>query len=232
MPGTTSRVRRVLQAYDASPDDSPVAHAEALVNTSLVELLAKKLLLFHAGAVAYRGAGVLFPAAHGAGKSTLVAALVAHGFSYYGDDIAPVDPTSLMLLPYAKSICVKAGSRHALQSWYPDLRLIPPRARFGDQRVWYLQPPSGDWPAAPAPVRCIVLPRHVPGAQTTLRAVSRTAALEQLYEQTFCAGATDPRAGAHLRRTVALVQDAACYALTVGALDRAVALLMEVAQRG
>jgi hypothetical protein len=45
----------------------------------------------HAGCVAHHGAAILLPGYAGAGKTTLVAALVRAGAAYYTDDYAPLD---------------------------------------------------------------------------------------------------------------------------------------------
>jgi hypothetical protein len=226
VPGPDGRPS--VRVYHVPPGDSPVAYCEWLVNTSLVQRLSNHYVLFHAGAVAYAQTGILLPAAHGHGKSTLVAALAACGFSFFGDDIAPVDPVDLALLPYPKSACVKWGSRDALSRWYPQLDRDAPRARFGDQRVWYLTPPPASWPAAPAPIRHVVLPRFVPGACSALESISRMEALARLREHTFSPAGSG---AAVLACTVALLRQAECHALTVGTLDRAAALLVELVTR-
>ncbi len=55
-------------------------------------LLQEGGLLLHAGAVALEGAGLVFPAASGTGKSTLVRELLLAGFEPLGDDMAAVRP--------------------------------------------------------------------------------------------------------------------------------------------
>jgi hypothetical protein len=52
-------------------------------------------LLVHAGAVSSPfGDGLVLPGSSGAGKTTLVAALVRAGFGYLSDETAPLDPVS------------------------------------------------------------------------------------------------------------------------------------------
>jgi len=199
-----------------------------VVNTSVIQQLAPHFLLFHAGAVSWGESGIVLPAAHGAGKTTLVAALAACGFGYFGDDIAAIEPESLRLLPYRKNACVKAGSRAALGSWYPQLAIEPPRVRFGGERVWYLPPPSGAWPSVAAPIRHIVLPQFVPGTRSRLEPITRVDALAVLRAQTFGETHTE-RSGATLERTVALLRAAQCHRLTIGHLGEAVALMVELA---
>lgn len=72
-------------------------HAERLVAES-----APGAIFVHAGAVAWKGRGILVPGASGAGKTTLVAALVAAGAEYYSDEFAVLDEAG-RLLPYARA---------------------------------------------------------------------------------------------------------------------------------
>ena len=62
---------------------------------------ARPHLFVHAGAVAWRGRGVLVPGRSRSGKSELTAALVAAGATYYSDEYAVLDAAG-RLHPYAK----------------------------------------------------------------------------------------------------------------------------------
>ena len=59
----------------------------------------RESLFVHAGAVGWKGQGVVLPGLSRAGKSTLVMALVRAGASYYSDDYARLD-TAGRLSPY------------------------------------------------------------------------------------------------------------------------------------
>jgi hypothetical protein len=198
---------------------------EWAVNTAAVDRLGDRYLLLHAGSVARNGRGMLLPAASGSGKSTLVAGLAAAGFQYFGDDVAAIQTSSLRLVPFAKSICVKSGSRAALSSFYPQVEADVSRRRWGGEPVWYLAPPARAWPVRSVPVHLIVLPRYVPGSLTRLEPITRTTALTRLLEQSFSARR---HGAAGIETTVELLGGATCYALTVGDLHRAVALLADL----
>ncbi len=218
--------------YEVTRDGTPLcaaAEREVLlsylywaVNTAAVEQLSSQYLLFHAGAAAYEGNGLILPATHGSGKTTLVAGLVAAGFSYLSDEVAVVDPASLTMLPFAKSLSVKPGSLAVLGGRYPQLGRGAPRAGSVEDRVWYVAPPGGAWPGGPVPVRYVVVPRYVARAESALTRISRSDALLALLDQAFSVHA---HAAAGVARTVDLVQGADCYLVTVGSLDRAVDLL-------
>jgi hypothetical protein len=72
--------------------------------------LEKEHLLLHAGALAFEGRGLILPAAKRAGKSTLVAGLLSHGFLYCSDEPAAINFQSGKLVPLPRVIHVKDTS--------------------------------------------------------------------------------------------------------------------------
>ena len=71
----------------------------------------------HAASMVFRGNGFVFAGDSGCGKSTLAATLLAHGWQYLCDEFALVDADSLLLNPFPKALCIKAGS-------YPVIRKL------------------------------------------------------------------------------------------------------------
>jgi hypothetical protein len=67
----------------------------------------------HAGVVMLNGALLVFPAASGAGKTTLVSALLDRGAAYGSDEFAVLDDTG-RVAPYARPLRVRRGSAHDL----------------------------------------------------------------------------------------------------------------------
>lgn len=187
-----------------------------------VEVLGEGYLLLHGGAVARDGLAILLPAGSGSGKSTLVAGLVADGFMLGSDEVIVLDPLTLNVLPFARGICVKSGSRPALARWYPSILADAPHHRFGGEEVWYLCPPADAWLPAPTPIRAVVVPRYEPGAATHLEPLPRSETLPILLEQSFSV----PKHGAFGIATLTrLLQQVDCYRLTVSSLDEAAAIL-------
>jgi hypothetical protein len=70
---------------------------------------ARRRLFVHAGVVAWRGRAVLLPGRSFAGKSTLVAALVRAGATYYSDEYAVLDRAG-RVHPYARPIGLREGA--------------------------------------------------------------------------------------------------------------------------
>ena len=187
-----------------------------------VDWLGQTSLLFHAGALARQGQGLLLPAISGSGKTTLTTALVAEGFHLCSDEIGLIDPAADRLLPFPKRLCVKEGAYAVLDARYPGLFAGASYQRRGTEMAWYVDPGDKAWADVPVPVRFVVFPRYLPGSCTRIAPIARSAALALLLEQSFSAR----RLGCEgIARAVAVLRDAECYALTVGDLAAAVALL-------
>ncbi|MGH2457486.1 MAG: hypothetical protein ACRDIY_01300 [Chloroflexota bacterium] len=226
-PGGCRLVRDGIPWTESAPADDLLAHLDVAVNSTAVEKLGPRYLFFHAGAVAFGNVGLILPAPPGSGKTTLVAGLIAGGFRYLSDEVAVLDPaSSSRLLPFPKSLFVKPGARDVLAARYPALVSQVPSSRFGDERVWYLPPPPNAWPLGPVAVRAVIFPRYGPGQPTTLVEIPRSLALSGLLKQSFNLG-THHAPG--IAAVVAMLRGAACFTLTVGDLDQAVAVLTHYA---
>lgn len=195
---------------------------EWAIVTAAVERFGKERLLFHAGAVALHGRGMILPARSGSGKSTLTAALIAAGFRLGSDEVGMVDLATMHLLPFFKSVCVKAGSRIALATCAPELLATAPVHPRNNDLAWYATPPPAAWLDAPVPVRFVVFPHYSSDARAALTPLPRATALLHLLELSFSAGQLG---SAGVACAVELVREATCYTLTVGNLAEAVSLL-------
>jgi len=163
-PGSYSVALDGVPLGEAGQLDEFLPLVESVINGAASEQVGAKYLCFHAGAVACGGDAILMPAAAGAGKTTLTAALVASGFQYLSDEVGVLDPATGQLVPFARGMCVKEGARPVLEPLYPRLVDATPRLRPSGEAVYYLPPPEDAWPAGPVPVRFVILPRFVPGS--------------------------------------------------------------------
>ena len=73
---------------------------------------ARDLIFVHAGAVARGGKALLIPGESFSGKTTLVAALVQAGATYYSDEYAVLDAEG-KVHPYARALSIRNGGRAA-----------------------------------------------------------------------------------------------------------------------
>lgn len=72
-----------------------------------IAFAAQRRLFVHAGAVGWRGRAIVIPGPSGSGKSSLVAALVRAGATYFSDEYAVFD-THGSVHPYAKPLSLRA----------------------------------------------------------------------------------------------------------------------------
>jgi serine kinase of HPr protein (carbohydrate metabolism regulator) len=68
----------------------------------------RAFVFVHAGVVAIRGCAFVFPGTSGAGKTTLVRALLEAGATYYSDEYALFDASG-RVHPYARALSVREG---------------------------------------------------------------------------------------------------------------------------
>lgn len=78
---------------------------DAMIRAAVAETAPEQMFI-HAGAVAWKGKGIILPATSFAGKSTIVAELVRLGAEYYSDDYAIFDRNG-MLHPFPRTISMR-----------------------------------------------------------------------------------------------------------------------------
>ena len=78
---------------------------ESQIRLTIAEFAADKIFL-HAGAVAWKGKALIFPASSFSGKTSLAAALIKRGALYYSDEYAVLNREGLVE-PFAKTLSVR-----------------------------------------------------------------------------------------------------------------------------
>jgi Coenzyme PQQ synthesis protein D (PqqD) len=91
------------------------------------------LIALHAGAVSKNNTVIALSGIGGTGKSTLTAALLSHGFAYWGDDIILIEKNTLLAVPLPIPMTIKKGSWPLLAGYYPTLNSLPIYQRLGKQ---------------------------------------------------------------------------------------------------
>jgi len=171
-----------------------------------VAVHAPERLFVHAGAVAWQGRAILLPGSSRAGKTSLVAALIAQGCDYYSDEFAIIDAS---------------GQLHA----YPR----PLRVRREVDRG----PPEEVEPAAlgarvgvrPIPVGMVVVTRFVPGATFVPTHLTTAQVLLQLLDHTVAVRRAPARALDWIGRAIDGV--AALGGVRGGAVEAAARIVAE-----
>jgi hypothetical protein len=138
--------------------------------------------VLHASCAAVDGTAIVVPGHPGAGKSTLVAGLVAEGCTYLTDEAVPLD-ASAAAVPYPKPIVVGRGSWPALA--HAEHGRVTLEGVALD--AWHLDPVLLGSTAAvdPAPVGLVVVPRYVPGSETLIEPLSPAEATAAMSSNTF-----------------------------------------------
>lgn len=112
-----------------------------------VAILAPDQVFLHAGVVAWKGRALVLPGRTYAGKSTLVAALIEAGATYYSDEWAVLDAKG-RVHPYARPLSIRHGSKDGQPTIVPVEKLggragtrplpvgLVVETRFGGKRGW------------------------------------------------------------------------------------------------
>jgi hypothetical protein len=166
-----------------STDLDEVLHAlESHLHLFVGEFAANRVFV-HAGVVGWRGRAILLSGASRAGKSTLVAALLRAGASYYSDEYAVLDPNGLVH-PFARRLSLRPPDGSAARRCGPEA--------FGSH--------AGE---VPLPVGLVAVTRYLAGARWRPRPLTAGQAVLALLEDTLSAR-HDPDGALHvLQRAVA-----------------------------
>jgi hypothetical protein len=196
--------------------DLAVSHLAWEVNRAAVEHGNGRLLL-HAAAAERDGRVLLLAGPAGAGKSTLVAALVATGLRYVTDEVVAIHGKTGVIEPYPKPIglhrrvitsgSVLADPLHGALREEGDELLVPPHSIRANAVA-----PTGGL------VHLVLFPRYVPGAPTVMVPTPRSQALVAIVEQAFNFRELSPGALDLLAR---VVRGSHCYRLEFGDLAAA-----------
>lgn len=187
------------------------------------------LISVHAGVVAFGDDCVLLPALAGSGKTTLTAALVERGATYFSDEIALLDGPTMAVTPVPLSLTIKDGSIEPLRAIYPDLETLPRHVREDYVHVRYMPPPSASLAVAEttARPRWIVFPTYGSDVATALHAIDRPTALRRLLDESSIPPSRMTRE--HVESLVQWMRTVDCYELPFSSLETAVALIASLA---
>jgi HprK-related kinase A len=186
------------------------------------------LVVVHSAVVARDGRAALLPAPPESGKSTLCAALVAHGWRLCSDEFALVDPVTSQIFPLPRPISLKKRSIEIIGGRMRGARFGPEVTDIEGTRTRYLAPPAESVALAANVVRAawIVVPKYVPEAKTAFETVTHARMLAHLADSSYNYNALGPTGFNALAR---LADASTCHKLTYSNLDEALALFDELA---
>lgn len=166
----TRNFERILQTFDS---DFRIFVAE----------FARHHVFVHAGAVAWKGRGIIVPGQSYSGKSTLVAELVRAGATYYSDEYAVIDAQG-RLHPYPKPIELRAEG-------------------VFEQSKISLEDIGGRAGTKPLPIGLVLMTRFKDGALWRPRKLSRGKGVLEILANTVSARRDPQKAFESLERVVA-----------------------------
>jgi hypothetical protein len=187
-----------------------------LLTIALVELLKRHgRFALHAAALAHGEAVVLFPAASGAGKTTLALALLDQGWGFLSDDMVFLQPRPArdrpVVLGFPDEVDVGPGTVELLPTLAAHLGTPAPerlKAPMLVEEAFGVEPVRAGTPVA------VVFPRVGDGAASRLQPLDPGDALVELAPNVLL---TDgPASQAHLDALAALVRATPCWSLETG----------------
>ena len=154
--------------------------AEMAITEAALDSLRHRYLTVHAAVVAHQGAGLLLIGGHDAGKTSLGCALARSGASLLSDEVGPVRPADLSVLPFPRDLILHAGTSQSLGG-------LPPAPGFKCFDGYRYLPPSAvsGGPNAAVPVRGLLFPARAAGARPALSHQNQARSAMILLEQCF-----------------------------------------------
>lgn len=211
----------------------PADHAFALFEWAFnwcVGNHAHHYLLIHAAIIEKNGGALILPAPPGSGKSTLCAALTAHGWRLLSDEMTIIDRATGLAVPFTRPANLKNRSIDIIAQTFP--RMTIGRKSFDTTKgtVAHMRAPSSSVARNTelASPRWIVFPKYQAESPTVLTGLAKGEAAIQLIENSFN---YDLLGKPGFDALTKLVDECECYRFTYSNLSEALALFDEHASR-
>jgi hypothetical protein len=213
-----------LGFMEGRPANEVLPNLATLIFVRCCETL-KSNLLFHAAVIEMDGITVIFPGEAGSGKTTLVAALMAHGCRFFSDELAVLNLSNLHVSPLPLPMSIKPGSVKPLESYYPGLENRPIHLRSDGKKVRYLSPFPKNLPTkdqSSLPVDYLIFPKYIKGEKDRLVKIDKMEALQRLAitgssNRIFNSG--------DVEAMITLIERRPCYELVFSDLPQTVSIL-------
>ncbi len=191
---------------------------------------AQTYLIIHAAALERNGRVMILPGSPGAGKSTLTAALAHRGWRLLSDELALIRPGDRHIVPLARPVSLKNQSIDIIRAFAPAARFSREARDTVKGTVALMAPPqdSIDKVTVTAPPGWIVFPRWQADAAPRLERFSRAAGLIDVAHNALN---YSNHGAAGFELLAAIFDSSGCYRFTYSALEDAVAVFDELADR-
>lgn len=200
-----------------------VPHIDGMINLSVARHLPDFVQL-HAAVLQRGDVGLVIPGGPGFGKTTLTAALINRGWNYASDEFALIDPSTIELAPFPKSLSIKPGSIALLEREGIDLTTLPRFHRVDKGAIRCLPATHirRDALADRVTPRMIVFPQLDDTIDPTIREIPRGLAAMHCLRRCFNFARWGPAA---MEAVAQLCEQSFCYELTTGDLAKTCELI-------
>jgi hypothetical protein len=187
-----------------------------------LQLRRRELFFLHAAAIEWQGFVILLAAPSKSGKSTTAWALLHHGFGFLSDELAPIDLTTMSVLPFPHALCLKHEPA-------PPYGLPAGALRHGARIHVPTKALPGPTITAPRPLAAaLLLSYRSDFDRPELRALGAAEASARLY-----VSALNPLAHANqgLDAVVRIAESVPCFALASAGLGATCELIRDTVTR-
>jgi len=184
------------------------------------------LIAIHAAAVGSEAGCAVFPGKCGAGKTTLMAALIKEGFRCFGDEVTILDRVTHRIIPVPVSLRVKEGAWDIVSSMFPEFRTLATHILKDGMKLRYLVPPKGSFAVNienTGTVRYLVFPLYTPECETSISPLDRIEALRRLQQSGYAI--SDAWDRSKVEDLLTWIKNVDCYEMRGNSVPNAVCLV-------
>lgn len=148
---------------------------------------ANHFFMLHAAVVEKDGKGIIISAPSGSGKSTLCAYLVSQGWRLLSDEIALIDPETMLLYGLGRPINLKNKSIQLMQRYYPREHFSSIASDTHKGSVSLLRPKADHIQPLNIPVaaRHVIFVNYNPSEECYAEPVDKALALTEIVKNSF-----------------------------------------------
>ena len=216
-----------FRPFKPLPIDQTMAFFEWGLNWTIAQQ-ALQYLIIHSAVVEKEGKAIILPGMPGAGKSTLCAALVHHGWRLLSDEQALISQDATEIVPHARPINLKNQSIEVIKEFCPDAKFGQVFAQTSKGDICHVKPPVSaiEQIAVNAQPFAIVFPSYEHGLdQTKLTTMAKGETLIELINHCFNYTILGLDG---FKRLSTLVENSQCFSLSYSDLNSAISTLDEL----
>lgn len=213
-----------FRPFKPLPIDQTMAFFEWGLNWAIAQH-ALQYLIIHSAVVEKNGQAIILPGMPGAGKSTLCAALVHHGWRLLSDEQALITQDAAEIVPLARPINLKNQSIEVIRDFCPEAKFGQVFKQTSKGDICHVKPPTNAIKQISVNARpfAIIFPSyHRESKQTKLTAMAKGETLIELINHCFNYSILGLDG---FKRLTTLVENSHCFSLSYSDLTSAISAL-------